>query len=186
MHDLLYFRRQFLVTNRVIDELQNWQYHKVGDVHLFAHPDLEVTEKEGTSAMVLLLGYIFDPAYPEKCNADIISDVISRVQNFQDLITTIKPYVGRYALIYRDEINFVILHDPLGLREIYYCIQPNKVICGSQPNLIDTFSEPKLGITQDQNILHFYEHDMKSVRSGRLWVGDETYYHNVKHLMPNH
>ena len=27
---------------------------------------------------------------------------------------------------------------------------------------------------------------MKRVRAGRLWVGDETYFENVKHLLPNH
>ena len=188
MHDVLHFRRQFLVANKVFVELQGWQHRKVGNVHLFAHPDLEVTEKEGPSASVFLLGYIFDPAHPAKTNEDIISDVISLVGagGFDGLIAAIKPYAGRYALIYRDKNSFAILHDPLGVREIYYCTQPNRVICGSQPNLIDTYSDPKLGITKDQSILHFYEHDMKLIRHGRLWVGDETYYHNVKHLMPNH
>ena len=182
----LHYRRQFLLTNRLIDELQSWQHQKIGDVHLFAHPDLELTMKEGPSASVILLGYIFDPAHPEKANEEIVSDLLSRVTSLGDLITTIKPYAGRYALIYRDDTTLAIFHDPLGIREIYYCTQPNRVICGSQPNLTDVFSEPKLGITKDKGILHFYEHDMKLVRSGRLWVGDETYYHSVKHLMPNH
>ena len=145
-----------------------------------------MTAKKGPSTLALLLGYIFDPAHPEKANEDIILDVISKANRFEDLIAAVKPYAGRYALLYRDDFIFAILHDPLGLREIYYCTQPNKVICGSQPNLIVTFSEPKIGITQDQSILHFYEQDMKLGRSGRLWVGNEIYYHNVKHHMPNH
>jgi hypothetical protein len=187
MSDLLhlYYRRQFLLANSVVWELQNWQHRNVGEVHLFVHPDLEVTGKEGPSASVLLLGYIFDPTHPTKTNEEIISDIILKVNTFSDLIAAIKPFAGRYALIYRDKTTFAILHDPLGLREIYYCTQPNRVICGSQPNLLEVFSEPKLGVTQDQSILHFYEHDMKLVRNGRLWVGDETYYHNVNHLMPN-
>jgi hypothetical protein len=186
MLDRLYFRRQFLLANTLIDQLQSWQHLKVGDIHLFAHPDIEVTAEDTPSALILLIGFIFDPAHPTKTNEDIISDVISRVDKFEDLIAAVKSYAGRYALIYRDETNFAIFHDPLGLREIYYCSQSNKVICGSQPNLLDTFSEPRLGTTKDQSILHFYEHEMKLVRSGRLWVGDETYYSNVKHLMPNH
>lgn len=186
MQDILYFRRQFLLAHAILPELHDWQHRQVGDAQLYSHQDLEITAKERPSALVLLLGYIFDPAHPAKTNDDIISDVLARVGRFEDLIAAVKPYAGRYALIYMDETSFVILHDPLGLREIYYCTQPNKVICGSQPNLIDAFSEPKLGVTQDQGILHFYEHDMKRVRHGRLWVGDETYYHSVKHLMPNH
>lgn len=186
MNNLLRYRRQFLMATGLIDELQNWLHCRVGEVHLYAHPDLEVTSQAKASAMVVLVGYIFDPINPEKTNSDIISDIISSVSRFEDLIAAIKPLAGRYVFIYKDENSFMILHDPLGLREIYYCTQPNKMICGSQPNLLDTFSEPKLGITKDQDILNFYKHEMKLVRGGRLWVGDETYFHNVKHLMPNH
>jgi hypothetical protein len=186
MNDLLHLRRQFLLTNEVLDELQSWNYLKIGDVHLSAHPDLDVTVKERSSIFILLIGYIFDAFHPEKTNDEIIADIISKVVNLRDLIATLKPYVGRYALLYRDHTDFAILHDPLGLREIYYCTQPNRVICGSQPNTIDNFSKPKLGVTQDEGILNFYKNDMKTVRSGRAWVGDETYFQNVKHLMPNH
>jgi hypothetical protein len=186
MHDNLYFRRQFLMAHEILTDLSSWQHRQVGDVHLFIHPDLEITGKEKPSTLILLLGYIFDPVDPVKTNEEIISDIISRVGRFEDLISAVKPYAGRYALLYRDDTTFAIMHDPLGLREIYYCTQPNKLVCGSQPNLIDTFSEPKLGITQDQDILYFYKHEMPLVRGGRLWIGEETYYHNIKKLMPNH
>jgi hypothetical protein len=166
--------------------LTDWRYLQIDKYHLYAHPDLEVTVTEGTSALVLLIGYIFDPNHPSKTNEEIVVDIIARVSGFEDLITVLKPYAGRYAIIYQDETTFTIQHDPLGLREIYYCAQPNRVICGSQPNLLDALSEPKLGITKNHNILNFYKHDMELVRRGRLWVGEETYYHSVKHLMPNH
>jgi len=186
MFDQLQYRRQFLVANKVVEELKSWQHQELGDMHLFAHPDLKITIKESSPILILLLGEIFDPANPTSTNDTIISDVISKVNCFEDVFAAVKPLMGRYALIYKDETQFFILHDPLGLREIYYCTQPNKVICGSQPNLLDAFSEPKLGVTQDQSILHFYEHDMKLNRSGRLWVGEETYYNYVRHLVPNH
>jgi len=185
-HNHLCFRRQFLLTNSIVPELNNWQHRQVGNAHLFAHPDLEMTAKEGPSVLIVLLGYIFDPSHPEKRNADIISDVYSKVSRYKDFISAIKPYTGRYALIYRDKSSFLILHDPYGVREIYYCTHPNRVICGSQPNLINRFSEPRLNITSNQNLLDFYNYDMKPIRSGRLWVGDETVYQNVKHLRPNH
>ena len=186
MHNRLYFRRQFLLANSVITDLKDWQHQQLNDIHLFAHPDLEITGKVGPANLVLLIGFIFDPTNPAKTNKEIVADIMSRVSTFSDLITIIKPYAGCYGLIYRDKNTFAILNDPLGLREIYYCTQPNQLICGSQPNLIDTFSEPRLGFTNDKSILDFYQQDMKLVRSGRLWVGDETCYVNVRHLMPNH
>lgn len=186
MENMLYFRRQFLIAHEIIDELHDWQHRQVGNVHLFVHPDLEITAKEKASISVLLLGYIFDPFHPSKTNEDIISDLISKADRFEDLIAAIKPYAGRYAILYKDSASFALLHDPLGLREIYYCTKPNRAICGSQPNLIDVFSEPRLGVTQDKNILNFHQNDLKLVRGGRLWVGNDTYYHCIKHLIPNH
>ncbi|MGZ4956963.1 MAG: hypothetical protein ACXV8Q_17830 [Methylobacter sp.] len=186
MLNQLQYKRQFVVAKKIIGALEAWQYRQVGDVHVYVHHDLKITARESQSTLVLLLGDLFDPANPGRTNDDIISNIISNISSLEDLIVIIKPYLGRYVLIYKDETKFVVLHDPLGLREIYYCTQPNQVICGSQPNLIAAFSEPELGITEDKELLHFYEHDMKSVRSRRLWVGDETYFTNIRHLMPNH
>ena len=186
MDNRLLYRRQFLLTRSPIGKLADWAYFNINDCYLYVHQDLEVTEVNDKFVHLILIGYIFDPNRPTKNNSEIVSDIILQCGNFEDLINALKPYAGRYALIYRDDNTFAVLHDPLGLREIYYCTQSNLVICGSQPNLLDAFAEPKLGITKDPDILHFYKHDMKYVRSGRLWVGDETYYHCVKHLMPNH
>ena len=182
----LRFRRQFLLARTIVAKLDNWQHHQLGDMHLFAHPDLEVTVQEEGSVLICIVGYIFDPNHPGKTNHEIISDILSRISNLGALFNALKPYAGRYAFLYKDNTEVAIIHDPLGLREIYYCTQSNRVICGSQPNLVDEFSEPKLGVTKNPDILHFYENEMKSVRSGRLWVGDETYYQNINHLMPNH
>ena len=186
MLDHLHFRRQFLLANEIPDGLGKWQHFEVGDHHLLAHPDLEVTRKQGPFSSIFLLGYLFDPGHPGKSNEEILSDILSKVGNLGELFHALKPYAGRYALLYRDANDFAILNDPLGLREIYYCTGKNRVICGSQPNTVDSLSEPKLGMTGNQEILDFYKHDLKLVRSGRAWVGDETCYAFVKHLMPNH
>jgi asparagine synthetase B (glutamine-hydrolysing) len=90
------------------------------------------------------------------------------------------------VIIYKDDKKFNIMHDALGQKEIYYCKNQNKIICGSQPNLIAKYSSPKLGFTKDKDVLKYYKNDLKKVRVGRLWVGDETYFQDVKHLMPNH
>jgi hypothetical protein len=186
MYQRLRFRRQFLLTRSPIATLADWTCLQIDQYYLYVHPDLEVTESKGAPALVILIGYIFDPSNPAKRNEEIVSEIISLVNGFEDLIAAIKPFAGNYALIYRDETKLAILHDAYGVREIYYCTQPNRVICGSQPNLLETFSKPKLEITSSQNILDFYKYDMKPIRLGRLWVGDETYYQDVRHLVPNH
>lgn len=182
----LYYRRQFILARVILDGLAGWNHRLVGDTHLYAHPDLNVCVKKDDRKIVVLIGYLFDPWNPSKTNEEIISDIFSKAHNFDGLINTLKRYGGSFAVIYKTVERFIILHDALGIREIYYCTEWNGIICGSQPNLLAKYSAPRLDITNNIAIRQFYEVDMKLVRSGRLWVGDETYYHNIKHLLPNH
>ena len=57
---------------------------------------------------------------------------------------------------------------------------------GSQPNLVSEFAKPPLGHSDDKAIQGFYDHDLKNMRSGRFWIGDETCFSGIKHLLPNH
>ena len=186
MHDLLKFRRQFLMANELIDDLNSWKHQQIDKIHLYAHPDLEVTSKEGPTSLVILIGYIFNPAKPGSTNRDIISEVALKVSSFDDLIAAVKPYTGRYVIIYRDDNRFNILHDALGLREVFYSTQPNKVVCGSQPNLLARFSKPEIKKSSDREVMDFVQNHLPRVRNGRLWPGDGTPYEAVKHLLPNH
>ena len=46
MENKLVYRRQFIMAREVIEELNNWSYMRINDLHLYAHPDLEITMKE--------------------------------------------------------------------------------------------------------------------------------------------
>jgi hypothetical protein len=139
-----------------------------------------------TLRTLILLGDIFDPQRTKSSNSEVLAQILNISRSFEDIIVSIKPLTGRYALLYKDNSQLTIIHDAYGVREIYFCTQHNRVVCGSQPNLLDSFANPKLGIAQDPEIIQFYTNEMKNVRMGRLWVGDESYFQYVKHLMPNH
>jgi hypothetical protein len=175
-----------LLSVKSVHELDHWNCLEIGNYRLYTHPDLVVTTRKQQSRSIILLGNIFDPYNPLRTNEKVISEVIQSSKNFGDVIIAIKPYFGRYVIIYKDDTTFNIMHDALGQKEIYYCQKPNKVICGSQPNFLNEYSSPKLGYTRDQAVLKFYENELKQNRFGRLWVGDETYFQDIKHLMPNH
>jgi hypothetical protein len=184
----LLFRRQFLLTKTPVDQLESWNCLRVGGYYLHAHPDLDVTRVDDLRKSIVLLGSIFDPTQPEKENAEIINDIVSDISNLEDLFIRIKPYVGRYALLYKDDKNAIILQDAISLREVYYCTNENRVICGSQPNLVAQYAYPATPARGDAEFLAYYA---KNSINGKWnpyckWVGDETYYEGIKHLMPNH
>lgn len=182
----LLYRRQFLLARQPLAELEGWGISPVGRYYLHVHPDLQVTVVSDSIKTLTLLGYLFDPADPQADNQEILRRVIVATKDFTGLTLALKPYPGRYALIYQDGECFNLLQDALALREVYYCQRENKVICGSQPNLLVRFSEPKISESTDPELLDFVRHHLPRVRDGRLWGGDGTPYESVKHLLPNH
>ena len=183
----LLYRRQFIFSRSQLSLPKFWKYLNIKALfHLYVHPDLNLSIATFNGRSIILLGYILDYENEHKTDQKIIEDIIEDINSFDSLIKKIKRYTGQYVLIYFDENEFKIFHDPLGLREIYYCNTNNRIICGSQPNIIIKFSEPEILPTKNCKKQKFYKEDMKKVRDGRLWVGDETYFDEIKHLLPNH
>ena len=180
------YRRQFLLANRIIPLFPEWNSVKLlNDKYIYSHPDLPITHKIKDTLQIVLIGNIYDYRSVEKNNESILCDIISKSNTFSNFIETIKIYSGQYAFVFiqNEDGKFKIVQDPLALREIYYCTSPNKVICASQPNLVTEFSEPKIHVTKKKEILDFYNGEFKKKFSGRNWIGDETYFDGIKHLL---
>lgn len=182
MYQRLKYRRQFLISRVPITSLDKWTCIDLGDLYLYAHPDLEVHNVADRNQRIVLLGNIFDAEVPEKGNADLAKDLLARTAGLNDFLTGAKQYAGNYALLYQSDHNVVIMQDALALREIYYCTGENKIVCGSQPNLMLPFADPVILETNNPDLLDFYRHHLKD----SSWIGDETLYEGVKHLLPNH
>src|SRR4030043_733169 len=183
----LRYRRQFLLCREVIPSLAHWNFLSLKDgLFLYSHPDLDVTVKDSQQLQLVLLGYLVDPACYKKSNEEILADIISKSETFASFLEAIKGYAGQYVIIYQTSPSPHVIHDALGLREIYYCTLKNRAICGSQPNLINEYADPPLGVSNDEAIQRFHDHDLNKLRSGRFWIGDETYFSGIKHLLPNH
>ena len=183
----LRYRRQFLLSRDIIKPLSHWNCLRlVNGLYLYSHPDLSITYKENYDIRITLLGYVFDPVDQSKNNEEILDDLIEISETFDSFIEAIKRYAGQFVFIYMNNRVSKVINDALSLREVYYSVASNKIICGSQPNLIKEYSDPPINITADQSIHRFYEYEIKKARSGRFWVGDETYYKGIKHLLPNH
>ena len=185
MNGKLHFRRQFLLSRGNIETLGEWNCLRIADLYLYSHPDLEVHKLSDATKTILLIGFLFDSQEHAKQNTDILEDILRASGSFKEFVSAIKPYAGRFVLIYHDDHGLKLVQDALSLREVYYCTEKNLVVCGSQPNLVALQSSPKLETTRNPEILDFYHNHMKSVRKGSLWVGDGTYYDGIKHLLPN-
>ncbi len=186
MVDQLDYRRQFLLARQPIIELDRWNKIQVGRYCLYVHPDLQTTIAKDSTKTLILLGYLFDPNNHKSSNQEILNQMLSATIDFRSFILGLKPYTGRYAVFYQDHECLNLVQDALALREVYYCQHENRIVCGSQPNLLVRFSIPRIQESLDPDLLDFVKNHMPYIRNGRLWVGDGTPYESVKHLLPNH
>lgn len=182
MYQRLRYRRQFLLARAPLDPPEGWTCLSLGDLHLYAHPDLEVHSVADRKQRIVLLGSLFDAEEPEKGNADLVGDLLARTDGVNDFLAGAKRYAGNYALLYQSDQDTVIRQDALAQREIYYCTGDNRIVCASQPNLLQTFASPLIRETSDPDLLDFYRNHL----ANSVWIGDETLYEDVRHLLPNH
>jgi hypothetical protein len=184
----LRFRRQFLLSRTAVPLSDEWKCLQIDQYYLYSHPDLEVHRVTGLNKTIVLIGSIFDSATPAKRNSEILNDIFANTNSLDHFYCWIKRYAGIYALLYKDADETILLHDALALREIYYCTEQNRVICGSQPNLLVKYAKPEIGPRRDPDFLEYYaKHSTNSKWNPNYrWIGDETYYDGIKHLLPNH
>lgn len=185
MDKRLQFRRQFLLTSAEIPSLADWKCVQIDQYYLYAHPDLEVNRLVDPRKCIVLIGDLFDSESFDKGNEDILKNISESVDSLESCVARIKRYAGSYVLLYKGGKDAVILTDPLAWREIYYCTQDNQIVCGSQPNLLATFANPEIMPTSDPDLLEFYKIQFKGPWQSK-WIGDETCYEGIKHLLPNH
>lgn len=118
----------------------------------------------------------------------ITAHISEKVQNIDALFFEAKQYSGRYLIIYIDEKHSIILPDALALRELYYFCGKSTVVCGSQPNLIAKLANIQIKGSSEDELVEFYNTHLKDGKwdYSRLWIGDDTIYSGIKHLLPNH
>lgn len=180
----LLYRRQFILGNRFINEFDGWQKLKVSkNLYLTVHSDLEMESCKKGSKSLTLLGYIIDPANPSYDNKEIITRIINKSNSFNDIMSLVYPYSGRWVLIYNDGLETKILHDPCGTRQVYYTFKENNMWCASQPSLLSEVFNNQRSTNQD---LLEYINSETFFKNERQFYGDGTIYADIKQLLPNH
>ncbi len=180
----LLFRRQFLITPDPCGPLSHWQHKHVGPYHFYAHPDLElstVMSADG-NVTVTMMGYIIDPNFPERSNADLLNMIV----NFANSVERISDYLctvsGRFVLIVGTPRETLLFHDPCGLRSVYYTKYEGKIFVGSQPLIFKYVMPLKVGeryssYSRSSYVKTHIEH----------WVPSGcSLFEGIEHLVPNH
>jgi hypothetical protein len=180
----LIFRRQFLLTSKLIKKDDSWNYESLPlrkqNLNLYYHTDLEVTKIQKEDKTIVLIGYVIDPRNPELSNAEILAN-LSEHNDLDSFFKQIEYYSGRFAFLICTETEMIMLHDATGLREIYYCFDRGNVYCGSTPNIIN--AHVKMDFDNDPSMKEFMS--SAEYRTSHVWFGNRTPIKNIFHLQPN-
>ena len=182
--DNLLYRRQYFIGPKFVNHFKSWNKIKVGDrIRITAHPDLTITTFKKGETEIALLGFMFDSEDYQANLEDILKNIVKETNSFNDIIKATYRYAGRWILIYTNKNESKLLHDPGGLRQIFYCKNGNDVWCSAQPHILASI----LNKTQktDPNILN-YINSKEYENNEHNWVGNETLFQDIYHSYPNH
>jgi hypothetical protein len=175
-------KRQFIISDKPEDLFNNPQIIQFKDFYLTADNLLEVTTKSSETIQLILIGFLLSYKKPNNSNTDILEEILADSNTFNDVVSRLKHYSGRWALIYISNDEVKIINDIVGARQVYYYYSDNKVFCASQPHIVAKISNQALSI--EKSILDYYQAAAFS-NSECAWIGDETRYENIFHLLPN-
>lgn len=172
------YYNQFLLTKTNSFPL-DWKSRPIGDFTLFYHPNVEFSYLSTVNAEIALLGFIYDASSPEKGNLQLLES-ISQNSSFESFLLEFNKFSGQFVVFYRSSDKFVIFNDACAQMEVYY--DTSYSAFGSQPKIIG-------------EVISFQEHSDDDARSffssnaflsKGVFVGSQTQYSNIKHLLPNH
>jgi hypothetical protein len=173
------------MTSAKIQVDPSWKRIKLGKISrncfIYLHPDLEHTVASNNDLELHLLGYILDPRHPEYSNQNILDELL-RKSSIDAIAAATDTLTGKFVLIYNQTDSIKVLHDPTGLRELYYYNNDKEFACGSTSNIIADFLS--VDFDNEREINYFFH--SPEFNKNKKWLGTRTIYKGIMKLLPNH
>lgn len=174
---------QYFISNVPFTYPQNGRTFSFGNFTLWAHENLEITSLKKTSQELLLLGFIFDPDFPQKSNFEILEDLVEKLEMKSDsFFNHINKLTGRFVLLFKTDDIIMILNDAAAQRQVFYRFQNDDFYATSSPKLFYEATNFEFKIPAEK---------IKILKSKRFKVleewfpGDEYVDSYLKRLLPN-
>lgn len=179
----LKFRRQFLLSPTICSEMDNWVNEKLGEHHLYVHPDCLLASATNNKKKGVLLGHIMNPKQPDLNNSHILKTLLEQTDE-HGIAKVLYELTGRFILIIEENNTFLFFNDACGLKSFFYTQQKNEFYAASQPLLLQLVTDNV--ITKGERY-HSYFNSVYVKSSKEHWFPSGTsLYPGVFHLVPNH
>jgi hypothetical protein len=176
--------RQFLFVGKDVSHFSNWKRCETAKGVIYHQPDLSVCQLRAPNLTISLIGYAIDPFEPTRTDAMIVGRLaVKAASSLEELLLSAAALAGRWALLVESDRYEVMLHDPCGLRQIFYSDTRHAVsFCASQA----VTAAKVFALRFDPAAIEGLSRVQPSRDNEYWWPGDSTQFEGVKCLLPNH
>tara|TARA_R110001592_G_C13180877_1_gene750875 strand:- start:4497 stop:5999 length:1503 start_codon:yes stop_codon:yes gene_type:complete len=183
-NELALYKRQYVLSTKKVSIFEKSSVTKVCDTHILTvEASLTVIKKSDDTRNLILLGFLLDPNNPKYDNDKIVSDLLLNSNNFNEITLNTHSLGGKWILIYYSETEGLnIVNDIVGSRQVYFTQFNNETWAASQPHILAQLCAKPLSNSPD---IEGYVTSEQFKFTERAWIGDESRYQGVYHLLPN-
>ena len=185
------FSRQFLLaTPSIVSRFlasqpkpDSWVVVPLGEVRSAAvQRDLSTCIVTFEDTTLALFGELIDPIEPTATSADVLK-MCKTARTTAELLNLTARFGGRWALYFRRPGTELILHDPCGLRRIFYATTRDGLVLGSSHCIIS--NAVPLSPLEDEAFA-LYRASPLYTRNENARLGSGTSFDGCWRLLPNH
>ena len=178
------FRNQYLiVTNKIKSNFQGIIPTYFHNLNVYAHIYTNTAVAKHLETEIFLIGYIIDPQNPQDSNQEIINDIAQQCPTEKLFFQKIQILSGRYVLIYKNKLSFVVTGDACNLRQIYFNFSDNQIILTSSVQMFLTYYDYNVQTCQ---LKKDFINEPIYKQQESAWYGNKSIDDRLSKLLPNH
>ncbi|SHF43501.1 hypothetical protein SAMN05444274_105206 [Mariniphaga anaerophila] len=178
---VLIYRRQFILSATICEQLNSWNTERLGTNFLYVHPDCELNKLTTNDKELILIGYSINPYSIGKTTLQILTD-ISDFSSINEVPNLIYSLSGRFILMIRYQGNIYFFNDACGLRQLYYTKDESGFYAASQPHLLNM----AVKLQKSPNYEKYYKSRYVKINKEHHLPAGISLYDGVFQLPPNH
>lgn len=183
-----HLRGQYLVSynkNRLSEHLLSG-FEKQSDWNsytVFTDSTLPLNQANSKTVSILLIGYIFHHEHKDSSNEDLLSLLLGKGQNVEDVIRSLQNCGGRYVALIADKASTVAVTDCCSMRQLYWYGDSENLVLSSSARLI-------LDVLEQKPVLNNATAEFLASKvfssTENAWYGDKWYDDRINKVIANH
>ena len=179
------FTNQFLITKQPCPPSFPGKQIYLADYKLYYHPSLPLAVSENSDLKIVIAGNLYDYQNPKWGNQKIAESLLKENENFEQTLKATYKYSGEFILFFlkKTEGELKVFSDATGQIELFFSILPKgEVVAATSYRLV----ELTVPLKKDTSVEATEFFNSEAFKNKRTFVGQDTFYENLKRLIANH